>query len=167
MKKVLSVIRRSTFLKLILTVTTICIFTGVDHITLQLLGFTLLLSWQSFAFAVMNKPNLSPWVTTCIGILIDVTSGTVLGYSATLLLFMQMVLLAVYQNSNISPAHTPLMVSFTILLTSILDWLLTCIMLGTLLPIIPAISHKIPAILTLPVFFWFAKSIIRTLERYA
>jgi len=167
MQNIILTIYRSHTLKMLIAAVLGILFVLIDHAVHTAFGWSLQLTWQFFATIFILRPTKLPFLTTIIAVIYDTLGGVTIGYTATLMLILQITTLCIHNAFKASPTlQKTILMSFLLLLTAIPDWILSCVMLKQWIPFIPALLHRIPMALSFPMFYGLATHIARLLVTY-
>lgn len=167
MTKILSLIHRSHILKIIV-VTIFGIFAAlIDHAMYAIFDWSFFITWQFFALIFMMRPTILPFSTTLISVIFDTLGGMTIGYTAILVILMQIATLLFHDFFRSLPTIPKAsLMAIILLLIAIPDWALSCMMLQQYVPITPAFLSRLPCALCFPIFYFIATRITRVIMTY-
>ena len=167
MTKIISIIHRSHVLKIIIVTIFGIISTLIDHAMYAIFDWSFFITWQFFALIFIVRPTTMPLLTTLISIVFDTLSGMTIGYTAILMILMQIITLLFQDLFRSLPATSKaLLMSLILLFIAIPDWALSCMMLKQFVPITPAFLSRLPCALCFPIFYFTATRIARVIMTY-
>ena len=168
MPHLFTTIRRSTILRTIIAVI-LCISAAlIDHAMFTILHWSLLLTWQVFAFIFLLRPTINPLLLTSVGIIFDTLSGMTIGYTAILLILLQIITILFQDFFRALPdISKSLFMAFLLLFMMLPEWLLSCAMLQEFTSIMPLLPTRLPCVCTFPIFYMtlrYLKTLLSTYE---
>jgi len=142
-----------------------CVLTSLlDHATNYTFGWSFLLTTQMFALVLAHRPTFSPFITTIIGSIYDILGGMSIGYSACLTLTLQVYLILTRKLFRaIPPLTQSFLISVLLLSLSIPDWVLSSVILQSVMPFMPSLVDKIPMFLSFPFLYFITYNLLRSL----
>ena len=167
MTRILSLIHRSHFLKIIIVTIFGITTTLIDHAMYAIFNWSFLITWQFFALIFIVRPTITPVSTTLISVIFDTLGGMTVGYTAILLIITQIITLLFQDFFRSLPTFSKaLLMSVILLFIAIPEWILSCIMLKQYFPIAPAFLSRLPSALCFPIFYFITTRIARVIITY-
>ena len=167
MARFITLIYRSHVLKILGLIFLGIIAALIDHAMYTIFGWSFLLTWQLFALIFIIRPTITPLLPTFISIVFDTLGGIIIGYTATLLIILQICALLFQDLFKVLPDTTKsLLMAFILLAITIPDWGLSCLILKEYVALAPALLSRLPCALSFPFFYFIATRTARVIISY-